>query len=270
SEDGLFSCNSDNVEPASFTEQELEAAESEAVMDETFGDVDDIGFYAALEADNSGRLMEDESNPLRCADVSHDKENNVITVDFGEGCYDWKDRLLQGKVIITYTDRIFVPGAVHTMTFDDFYVDSIQVEGVRTRTNLADDTSDTLKFQITLENGKLTWPDVTFATRDADHTVKRIRALNPIEDERHLDGSAEGTTRGGLAYSSEILETIVFKRSCYPRRNFIPVSGVKVIRLEGFSDTTIDYGDGTCDNVFIMERNQRRFEVRVLRRVRNG
>jgi hypothetical protein len=40
---------------------------------------------------------------------------------------------------------------------------------------------------------------------------------------------------------------IRYKRACWATRIFIPVEGTKLIKREGYPDTLVDYGDGTCD-----------------------
>jgi len=263
----FFGCETEEPVNQEELNQSQLAAENEAAIEETFEAVDDIGFYGALLTPTNGRSAEDveqKDTPLNCAVRTHDKANNTITIDFGDGCENKNGHFVSGKIIITYTDHILVPGAVQTLTFEDFYVDSVKVEGLRTRKNISEDLDDVLKFEITLKDGKLIWPDGSEATRDARWMVTRIRANNPLEDERHLDGAAEGQTRNEVDYSVTITETIVFKRGCRPVRLFIPVSGVKVLTL-GERQRTIDYGDGTCDRWVAVTSNGETYRVRLRR-----
>jgi hypothetical protein len=174
-------------------------------------------------------------------------------------------------VIITYTDRMYVPGAVVSLTFENYYCDGKKIEGTRTRTNISESENDYLRFRIQLENGKVTWEDGTFATREADWEISRIRTPNPINDERIRTGFASGVNKEGLAYTVTITNAIVWKRGCLPlKRVMIPVEGTKVRELEDGSTCTIDYGDGTCDNVITISKNGESRQVEIKRWRING
>ena len=97
---------------------------------------------------------------------------------------------------------------------------------------------------IELEGGQVIFSDGTAITRDA--TWERI--WDREENVTTLTGSATGVNRNGEAYRAEIVEEFVFARDCWLGRVFIPVSGVKTFTVED-QITTIDYGEGACDNL---------------------
>jgi hypothetical protein len=262
-------CQENEENPNQLSESDLASVQSEAVVESSFEDLDDIGYESLFYADAGGRIAVNEDSPLSCAEVTHDWENKTITVDFGEGCEGPHGRVRSGKVIITYTDRIFVPGAVMTMNFENYFCDGNKVEGTRTRTNISETVNDYLRFRIQLENGKVTWEDGAVSTREALWEITRIRSSNPINDERVRTGSANGITRDGLAYSVTITKSIVWKRGCLPvKRVMIPVEGIKVRELEGESTCTIDYGDGTCDNLMTVSKDGETREIEIKKRQR--
>lgn len=241
----LSSCNqekeTDGVDTSS--------AELEAAYDEAFEEVDAI-VELTMDYFNEGvRVAEtqEENEMIRCGIKTHDYENNMITIDFGDGCEGWGGRIRKGKIIIHYTDRKYAPGSVWTVTFENFYINDIRVEGVRTCTNVTTSFEEDPSFNITLENGKLTWPDDSYAEREANHTRTWIRMGSPLRDEITLIGSANGITRRGVAYTATIVNMIRYKRACWATRIFIPVEGTKLIKREGYPDMLIDYGDGSCD-----------------------
>lgn len=165
----------------------------------------------------------------------------TITIDFGAGCTDPRGNVRTGIISIAFNGRRFQPGSTVVWTTDNYTINGVQLEGTRTLTNITGSTEESPKFQIELIGGKATFPDESVATREASFTREWIRAANPANDEIHVDGSAEGTNRTGVAYTMEIQETLVFKRACG-----FPVSGVKIYTKDG-KQITIDYGDGTCD-----------------------
>lgn len=233
------------------------AVEMEAAYDDTDEEVDAIVESSMIFFNENARTAEgaEADERIRCAVRTHDPENKTITIDFGDGCEGWGNRIRKGKIIITYTDRKYVPGAVWVVTFENFYVNNIKVEGVRTCTNVSAGFDDHPSFNIMLEEGKLTWPDGTYAEREANHTRTWIRAENPLRDEITLTGSASGINRRGVAYTMTIVSMIRYKRACWASRIFIPVEGVKLLKREGHPDMLIDYGDGTCDTLVTVTVN---------------
>lgn len=265
------SCQEDVESPGQLNDVDVLTAENEAAVESAFEDVDDIGFESLLYFESGGRIAEDENSPIRCAVKTHDKENKTIIVDFGEGCIGKNGRERKGKIIISYTDRKFVPGAVHTITFEDFYVDGNLIEGTRTRTNISTSVDDYLRFSIVLENGKFTWEDGTFATREGNWETSRIRTPNPINDERIRTGSASGINREGLGYTMNITKAIVWKRACMATdKIMVPVEGIKVKAFEDGNSVTIDYGDGTCDNLVTITRDGITETIELKKHRRNG
>ncbi|WP_144017484.1 hypothetical protein [Ekhidna lutea] len=241
----IFSSCSDDSETAPVDLVAELDADSEAALEANYEDVDLIAEAGLAFADESGRVERD--TVLECAEITHDKENKTLTIDYGDGCEIRGGRVLKGKIIIEYNERKLVPGAFRIITLEDFFIDEVQVEGTRTLTNISESLDDNLTFNIVLEDGKLTFEDGSTATRDADHTKTWIRANNPLNDEFHVEGGASGSNREDIRYEVEILEKLVFKRSCRASRVFIPVSGIKQITF-GDNVAVINFGDGDCDN----------------------
>lgn len=223
--------------------------ESEAAIESTYEEVDLLSDAAmeTLDETETGRLTRDEI--LDCAEVTHDKENQVITIDFGDGCEGPHGVVKSGMIIIEYDGRMKEIGSFRKISFKDFYVDDIHVEGVRKVTNVTDENNaeNSISFEIILEGGKLTFPDETFATRDARHLRTLFFNLDRRENYATVDGSASGVNLKGNEYEINILETLIFKRGCRDGRIVIPVAGVKEI-IVGERSAIIDYGDGSCDN----------------------
>jgi len=128
-------------------------------------------------------------------------------------------------------------------------VDSIQVEGVITHTILDIDEEGFKTTSITLEGGKLTFPDGTFATRDSEKIRYRYRGETIEDSYATVDGWANGANVEGIDYSMNIDETLWFQGGCFEHgKGFIPVKGIKTI-TKGEDVIVLDYGDGECDNL---------------------
>ena len=216
---------------------------SESAMEDT-DVISDAGFDSFTTTSFSGRAFRDEV--LDCATVENDTVNNIITIDYGEeGCEGRRGRVRKGKIIIEYSGRRFQEGSFRQVTFEDFFVDSTQIEGTRTITVTEVDTvENTVTFDITLEGGKLTFGDGTTATRES----RKSRTWFRGQGFATVIGSANGVTREGENYTVEITEELVFRRACWNPGVFVPVSGVKEYTV-GEVTSIIDYGEGDCDNV---------------------
>ena len=97
--------------------------ESEAAMESAMEDLDNLAEAGMLAANAGGRFFKDEL--LECATVTHDEELQTVIIDFGDGCEGPRGRLRSGRIVISYTDRRLVPGAIKTVTLEDFVAGSM-------------------------------------------------------------------------------------------------------------------------------------------------
>lgn len=265
------SCKEDEPEP--LTLQDTADLMEEAVSEAYFQDLDDmagVAMDAPTEGEYNGQgrtsatiTIEDHRfgcngiivtvEPDPTSTVEHPK--GVLTVDFGTtGCTDQRGNVRTGKLIFTYDGKRFMPGASVVLTTDNYYMNGIKLEGIRTHTNLNTSTTEAPRFNVVLSGGKATFPDGLFATRETNITVQWNRAANPLDDNLQVESSsvASGTTRGGRTYSMVLLEDLIYKRHCG-----IAVSGVKHYTINGEKEITVDYGDGECDKTFTITVNGR-------------
>lgn len=239
--------------------EDLDEATSEAIIDYVNDDVDNIVIEnldqirtGGIEA-NLGERLVVFNGRTGCAEVTHDEESQTITIDYGEGCINDDDIERSGKILINYTDRRNVQGAVITTTFEDFFVNGNQVEGTRTLTNVSNGSDTQRAFNIVIAGGKITFEDGTSRIFSGNRT--RVWTFEPTSDEVTLTvtGSSSGTTRDGVTFSKQIVEPLIFKNSCRQVGVRLAVEGMRSITRDG-QTLTIDYGDGTCDNLVEITR----------------
>jgi len=250
------------------TASDTQDISEEALTDSYFQDTDDMAGVAIESPDddtysggrkNGSIVIQDDR--FKCAGivVSIDATGNiehptgVITVDFGiAGCTDTRGNVRKGKLKFAYDGRRFQPGSKVVMTPENYSINEIKLEGVRTSTNVQGSTSDAPKFRVVLENGKATFPDGSFAERESDITWEWIRAVNPADDHLLIDqvSTANGTTRGGRSYTVSVVEDLKYKRFCG-----IAVDGIKKYVIDGEKEIVINYGNGTCDKNVIISVN---------------
>ena len=262
----LASCSDDKVD---LTSNDSQNVENEATTDGYFEDSDDLSAVAVWSDDaTSGARVSSEArrvaiSDLRfsCATVTIEpgtgstsaNPTGNITIDFGTGCTDAKGNTRKGKILVAYNGRRYSPGATRTVTFDAYFINGVQIEGMRNVTNIAGSTDVNPIFKIEVVGGKATWPDGTTATREVRRVREWKRASNPMEDQWVVsqdpdsEFAASGTNRYGKSYQVNITKPIVYKRECaITSRVFIAVEGTKELITES-KKIVIDYGSGDCD-----------------------
>ena len=253
----------DQEEPAfqsGIGEEDIQSVNSEEDLQTAYDEIDLISVEANESLDDDGTLggreqMDETDRLTRCATVTHDKEAMTITIDFGDGCEGPDGKLRSGIIFITYTGRLFIPGSVWTYELRNYTVNGKHIEGKKTITNVSGSISDHVSFHKLIEDGKVTWPDGSFATREVDKTFTWIRANNPLMDEVHVEGEASGVNRRGVAYNVTIISKIIWKRSCRIRGVCVPVQGLKLVERREQADVLLDFGDGDCDNLVTITKN---------------
>ncbi len=185
----------------------------------------------------------------KCATITVDEENNIKTVFFDGECFGKRGQTRTGTIVISYSETKGEIGSFRQVEFDNYFLNDVQIEGVRRYeiTDLEEQVNRTV--QMTLENGKMTYPDGSFSTKS-----KSITKYITYEDEERVStsvtGNASGVNSDGTTYQMEITSPILFIRACAKelmhKKGKIPVSGVKRI-LKGESEMIINYGDGECD-----------------------
>lgn len=267
-----------------FATRDTDNVENEASTDGYFEDTDDMSAMAMTadegtltgSRESSGRTITKSKLDARfacesttvtiifAADNTPQVPHGTITIDFGAtGCTDAKGNTRKGKIVSEFKGRRFLPGSTIVTTLVGYSINGVGLEGTRTVTNIAGSTDSAPKFDIKLEDGKASWPDGTFATREVSRTREWIRGTNPLQDEWRVSGTAAGTNRNGTDYTMTITKTLVYKRECaISNRVFMAVEGVKELTADG-KRLTIDYGSGECDRKVTITINGRSKEVEV-------
>lgn len=263
----MASCSDEDGLNTDLLEEEAALLEDEQDADEGLDASSDVFSVMDLaQVDNNLKVSDEDVPPdsaYSCATITHNREEKVITIDFGEGCVGLDGVLREGKIIITYTAHYLIPGAVITKTFEEYFVNEKQVEGFITITNIAPDLNSNPEFNAVLEGGKFTWEDGSFATRESDFIIEWVNAQNPLNDQFEMDGFASGVNRRGVAYEMNITSTLIKKVICKLEGVYIPVQGIKVLEREGLPTLTIDFGNGDCDNEVTITRGDQSRTVTV-------
>jgi hypothetical protein len=269
----FFACKKeDNKSKVDEVAGTVETVEDENVADITYeGDVDQsLDLAEARNVDLFGimempavryRLGSSDSlspNPCPIITISPDTTRFPITVtiDFGLGCKGRDQRIRKGKIIIVYSGRMRKPGSTATTTFDNYFVDSVKVEGKHILTNLSQPGKP--KFKREVIDGKLSWPSGRWILRSAKKEVEMLKGMATREREDDIfsiTGEASGKNSREKSWTSKITSPLE-KRGDW--RWF--VRGIVAFK-RGASEGSLDYGDGELDNKATLTINDQTKEI---------
>lgn len=259
----FWSCNRDDdkLKP----ELEVESINNESQAQAEF---DDILTVTEDAMEDKGSQMRTEGI-LSCGTININTTTKVITVDFGSSgvlCNDGRTR--KGIITIAYTGKYRDSATVITTTLNNYEVkplgssDFVKVEGTKTVKNKGRVTNGKITFEVTIQNGKLTFSNNSAITFNSTRTrvwdkgsetswpgSSSVQAALS-DDEYLINGTTNGVSRGGRNFSTT-LSNIRIKLGCWVgapvgQRFRYPVSGTKTITTDG-GTRTINYGNGNCD-----------------------
>uniref|UniRef100_UPI003217D1D3 hypothetical protein n=1 Tax=uncultured Draconibacterium sp. TaxID=1573823 RepID=UPI003217D1D3 len=260
---GLFSCNNENTEVPT-TNQELleksaEIAEAEVQMEATTADAEyEVEFFANAEMlltqwwrigkkfgwRNSHKVRYQQ----QCPDVTIDEGENdsypkTITLDYGDSTVLRNGQVLSGLIVIEISAPRSSQDYLRTITYTDFCRDSVCLNGT---SSVEVDRVDEMfrKFTSSLT---FTLPDGTEITRESERVWQWLAGMDTQEDQTDdvmiISGNELGEMNGET-WQKRITTALKRKGDC----KYI-VEGIVEITLDGELVSSINYGNGTCDNI---------------------
>ena len=247
------SCTEDKVD-ADTTLEDQESVQLDNMDEYYLEDADNLVSNVLEQESGStgGKIATDdeEDSRLVCAEITRTgtEESGTIVIDFGDGCEDKRGNIRTGKIIVEFSGRWFLPGSFWSIEFVNYTINGVSISGIRTVNNISE-SEDSLVFEIKME-ATIIWPDGTEVTRKIHRKRHRELHDNNILDRLIAYATEDINHPKGRGFSVEILEPLVYSEACAEEGVIIPVEGVKLIKFgNGRRQLTVDYGDGTCDNV---------------------
>ncbi len=250
-------CNKTDETFDNFNEKSLELALDQSFATELFDEVIEIS-DEALNINATTELKSSEMFGNRfmrmgeCATVTNitTSGSTVTTIDFGtEGCAGEDGRVRQGKMIMTRTGNYWDGEVQMTYEFENYFVNGNQMTGAKTVTGYINDAGNRQMNMV--DNGSIILADgAGTITRTAQRTREVIEGSdtrNKQDDVIKVTGSSAGICATGETFTSQITSPLIRKNTedC----NHFYVQGiVNIVKADG-TEITIDYGDGTCDNL---------------------
>lgn len=197
----------------------------------------------------NGNNLDNYKTTSNCATVTHDTVSipHTITIDFGSvNCLCNDGRYRRGQILISYLGAYKDSGSVHTITFNNYYVNDNHVMGSKQVTNMGHNNSGHLYFNIVV-NGQI----IKAVTQDTIlWNQNRVRTYlqgdstqSKLDDVYSITGSGSGQKANGTQYTMTITNPIIKAMSC----QWIE-QGTVEIQPNGGLLRILDFGNGTCDD----------------------
>jgi hypothetical protein len=175
----------------------------------------------------------------------------TITIDYGTtGTETNHGRVITGIVTIVISGAKDTEGSTRTITYTNCTIDGIGINGISTETFNGDNL---LSRKITCTS------DVTFTLADGTTVLKRVgndvrewlegvgTPMERDDDRIQVTGSVEVESSTGDTYSRVITVPLIRLGDCKH-----PVEGIVTFSKANVVTATLDYGDGTCDNLAVL------------------
>jgi hypothetical protein len=267
----LFSCQKDlsSSNDTSVTEEQATAYSEESSMAEaSFDDAEDVATIAADEEGNAseyginGRLFHPLFTELRaaigdCAEITITPNDSTypktITIDFGNGCLGRDGKFRSGAIVVHLTAPLRRPGSVVTITFRNYHVNRVHLEGTKVISNLSDPPMH--KWSVQVVGGKVTFPTgrgYSYQSMKVKTQVGGMDTRIVRDDVYEITGRSQTEFNSGLTITLNTESALVKKVAC----PWISDGKLK-IRIND-RVLYLDYGfptNGQCDNKALLMWN---------------
>ena len=267
----LFSCQKElsSSNPEIITEEQASTySEESSIAEASFEDVTDVAQTAAEEEGKSsefgdnGRGFFPSFIELRasigdCATVTVTPNDSTypktITIDFGDSCKGRDGKVRSGAIIVHLTAPIRRPGSVITVTFRDFKLNRVKLEGTKIISNLSNPPLH--KWSIQVVGGKVTFPNGRGYSFDAAKYKKQVAGMDTRQvrnDVFEIEGRAKIVLNNGVTIHMNT-ETALVKKVACPWIS----DGLLKIKIND-RELFLNYGypnHGECDNKALLTWN---------------
>ncbi len=203
-----------------------------------------------------------------CPNVSFDETDVTypitIVLDYGDGIELNNGRVISGIIQIVLSAPRTENGATHTVTFDNFKVDSVGIDGVSVTSFMLDEYKIHMERELTF---MLT--DGTQIEVNAERTKVWVEGmdtlLDPEDDVFEITGYSNCADSDGNTFRTEITLPLVKLGTC----RYIVEGEVSFSQNEDIF-AVVNYGDGTCDDVATLTTEEGTEEFIIGEKVREG
>jgi len=269
----LYSCHDENISTSTdetLSEKAAQITLNEVVLESATTELEyEVDFYAnaefALGQLLRGGKMWRWNEKLRygmnqCPDVNIESEDGgypkIITLDYGDSTVLHNGKVLSGLIVIEISGPRNSVDYTRLVTYTDFGVDSLTING----TSLIAVDKENSVFRTMTSDLVITMDNGLSIERTSERTWEWIEGmdteLDQTDDVIQITGFTNAETSEGDVYRKDITEPLIRIHDC----RFI-VQGVVEITLNSDLISTMDYGDGECDDVAVITKDGESYEV---------
>lgn len=292
----LSACNKDQVDntqlelidsPEDITITSESVATTEASVDDAIEAAEyEVELFSGSESSMTSLTVESTSSDLKsaeadgqhkeryrwgkCPDVSIVTEEGgyprTVTLDYGESTELENGRIISGVVQIILSDKAVIGGSTRTVTYIDFTVDDVIMNGtsVKTFNGGTEDREVSIVRDLVV-----VLPEGVTITRTAEKTRIWTAGLDTPKDHSddvmEITGWVDCEDSDGNAYRREIIAPLVKKGDC----RFVVSGEVNITKAED-TFASINYGDGECDNIAVITTEEGSEEITIGKRKREN
>jgi|GEM_PF-903047 len=208
-------------------------------------------------------------NPNNCPIVTFFTTSNptahikyITTCDWSEnGCTGSDGIIRKGKIVITYTGKMNVPGSVAINTFSGFSNGGNRIEGFQEIKCTQSDPVNNFPSYEEYSYLNLQFPNQNFSLYKSRFTrtlINGSETSSKDDDVWELTGTINGTTSEDIEWTAVCSKPLIKKSSC----NWFDSGTITITPVSG-SPCTIDFGTGTCDNEATITKNGKTINVQM-------
>jgi len=207
----------------------------------------------AEEATSNDGTKSDVENPDACFELTiHENEDGEFwprswTLDFGtEACESFNGIVRKGMIHVNLSDHWRNEASLRTISYDNFYVDNVNLEGEKSIENTGLNESENMTWLRKMTDGKLTYEDGTITTWNCERYSELVEGGDTwlFRDDIYMVTGGGNGVKDGLAFTTEITIPLEYVFGCR-----FPLTGELTINVEGSETVIINYGEGECDNI---------------------
>jgi hypothetical protein len=170
-----------------------------------------------------------------------------LTLDFGAGCTSADGISRKGKITFLFSGPLLLPGVTDSVTFNQYVVNGYGVQGAYIITNNSNEQIG-LSFVTQVSNGIITYPNALnyhySANKTYTMTTGSATPYDISDDVYSVTGNSAFSTSDGSSLVFNVTTPLLKAVSCH----YISQGIVSFVYNQSVNGT-IDFGDGTCDNV---------------------
>lgn len=181
----------------------------------------------------------------------------TLTLNFDTaGCVGTDGVFRKGQVVVNATAWLVDSNAVVSVQANNYVVNDKTINGTKVITNLGRNVMNNIHFNV-VTNLNFVTPAGNSSSQSNRFKEWFAGESTPTkdDDEYKISGTSSGTTVAAQTYTVNILTPLHIKNSC----NWVVAGKLEVIT--GTLNFTIDYGDGTCDNIAVLTFQGNNFNI---------